>query len=216
VLGHLVAARFNIIWPYKNEFAQIKKNVTAEIKPSDTSIILPKWQIVAQPLFPQGLACHSSRCRLTHMAHWKPKSWDVITCIRLVAWRSRILLPLSGMFPLTKANTSYCSKLITTRSHLVCLDHLKLAGFELKRVHVCACIANQKVEQILNFLEEFLQHLCFKSRSLGRKSEQCLKILSMSFSCPSVTFRIFISKLLNIWPEQCGWEWWGYIQYMPY
>jgi hypothetical protein len=28
--------------------------------------------------------------------------------------------------------------------------------------------------------------------------------------------RIFLSKLLKIWPEQCGWEWRDYIQYMPY
>jgi hypothetical protein len=32
----------------------------------------------------------------------------------------------------------------------------------------------------------------------------------------SIVIRIFLSKLLKIWPEQCGWEWWGYIQYMPY
>jgi hypothetical protein len=32
----------------------------------------------------------------------------------------------------------------------------------------------------------------------------------------SIAIRIFLSKLLEIWPEQCGWEWWGYIQYMPY
>jgi hypothetical protein len=32
----------------------------------------------------------------------------------------------------------------------------------------------------------------------------------------SIAIRIFLSKLLKILPEQCGWEWWGYIQYMPY
>jgi hypothetical protein len=32
----------------------------------------------------------------------------------------------------------------------------------------------------------------------------------------SIVIRIILSKCLQIWPEQCGWEWWGYIQYMPY
>jgi hypothetical protein len=33
----------------------------------------------------------------------------------------------------------------------------------------------------------------------------------------SIAIRIFLSKfILKIWPEQCGWEWWGYFQYMPY
>jgi hypothetical protein len=32
----------------------------------------------------------------------------------------------------------------------------------------------------------------------------------------SIAIRIFLAKLLKIWPEQCGWEWRGYIQYMPY
>jgi hypothetical protein len=40
--------------------------------------------------------------------------------------------------------------------------------------------------------------------------------LTSSLHGKSIAIRIFLSKLLKIWPEQCGWEWRGYIQYMPY
>jgi hypothetical protein len=43
-----------------------------------------------------------------------------------------------------------------------------------------------------------------------------LRTTTCSLYGKSIAIRIFLSKLLKIWPEQCGWEWWGYIQYMPY
>jgi hypothetical protein len=42
------------------------------------------------------------------------------------------------------------------------------------------------------------------------------RLSTSSFHGKSIAIGIFLSKLLQIWPGQCGWEWWGYIQYMPH
>jgi hypothetical protein len=56
----------------------------------------------------------------------------------------------------------------------------------------------------------------FPSVQITSQFTSVTRLRTTSLHGKSIAITIFLSKLLKIWPEKCGWEWWGYIQYMPY